>query len=517
MSRKKFALTFIFLIILSLLSLPVYADDLTSRASAGDVLVVLKPKISAGVNTAGLEAFRVAAFASGSDSHVKNFYPDLTGQGNGVFALIHSDIKNAEELAQELLKNPDVLAAEPNYKVYTALTPNDNFFSAEKTWGLISLDLPAVWDRTTGSSDLYVAVIDTGLDFSNPDISANISRLYSFDIIQTAGIQKAQDENGHGTHVAGIIGATGNNTIGIAGMNWNIKMIPIKALNKAGTGELSSILSAFNYLQSLMNAGLNIRVINMSFEMYMPLTPDHDSLVKSPTWRALKEIDNTNRALLVSAAGNYGSYGITIGQPVIIQGYSCYVYPASFKGLNNLISVSAIDKTGGITAFSNKSADLAAPGVGILSTWLQSDSSRIQSDGVSLKTESGTSMAAPFVSGGAALLAALMPDRTAYQIRSALLSGQIISGGTRIFDLKSAIQWQDNNAATAQASGTAWAEYNNYSSYTQDSSVEQPTENNSNYNYTYTQRSSGGGCNFSGLNIFAGLVIFFGAWRKKFS
>ena len=126
-------------------------------------------------------------------------------------------------------------------------------------------------------------------------------------------------------------------------------------------------------------------------------------------------------------------------------------------------------------------------------------------------------MAAPFVSGGAALLAALMPDRTAYQIRSALLSGQIISGGTRIFDLKSAIQWQDNNAATAQASGTAWAEYNNYSSYTQDSSVEQPTENNSNYNYTYTQRSSGGGCNFSGLNIFAGLVIFFGAWRKKFS
>ena len=100
----------------------------------------------------------------------------------------------------------------------------------------------------------------------------------------------ALDDYGHGTHVAGTIGATGNNGIGIAGVNWNVRMIPVKALNSSGSGSIGTVISAVNYVTDLIEQGINIRAVNLSLETYIDVEPNHDNLVGFPLWRAFKAL-----------------------------------------------------------------------------------------------------------------------------------------------------------------------------------------------------------------------------------
>ena len=346
-------------------------------------------------------------------------------------------------------------------------------------------------------------VIDSGIDYSNPDLRANVVRDLGLRTI--AGTSSdVMDDYGHGTHVAGTIGALGNNGIGVAGLNWNVKMIPVKALNSSGKGSFESVMSAMDHVTDLINRGYNIRAVNLSLETYLKREPTHDNMVTLPLWRAFKALDDTNKAVIVVAAGNNSE---TVGEPSLfghgsqVPGAGYYAYPASFPGLDNMISVSALGEYLGVVTtapFSNRGADIGAPGVDILSTWLQSSTANVRSDGVSLKSSQGTSMAAPHVAGAAALLASVLPSTaTAYQIKQA-----IIIGGE--LDVYASLNYVATSFANLAERGTEGRYYDDYVGYdTQE----------------YTEPSDGGssgGCEGLGLG-FAGLLAVMMLARKRMS
>ncbi len=451
---------------------PTFAAEYTS----GDVLVVLKPSNPiAGVSASSLsetgsESVRTAAFAAASGAYVKKVYPAISETGGNVYALLHSD-KSPEDFARDLLENPEVIAASPNYIVRAAVTPNDTSFG--ECWGMNYINAPLAWEYSTGSDNVYVAIIDTGIDFNNPDIAANVDIKNSG---YTSTFSTALDQNGHGTHVAGIIGAVGNNSMGIAGVCWNVKLLAIRVLDAEGNGSISDVIAGIDYVTECIKNGLNIRAVNLSLETYLPESPTYDNLSSMPLWQAFKDLDSLNHAVIVVAAGNHST---AVGQPTtrtetsglrVVFTPGQYVYPASFKWLDNMISVSAIDTNGNLADFSNTNADISAPGSHILSTWLQS-SATARADGVSLAESSGTSMASPFVAGAAALLSSLNPESTAYQIKTAILNG---SGS--VLNLMGAINYQANSSIPSQ-------------------------------NADNNDQSSSGGCNSAGAGLFAALML----------
>ena len=466
---------FILCLLILTAAFPAFASEYVS----GDVLVVLRPSdSSAGVSVSSLSGFgrdsvRTASFAAASGAYVKEVYPALSEAGNCIYTLLHSETKSPEEFTQELLNDPEVIAASPNYIVSIASATNDTYI--DSCWGLDYINAPSAWNTSTGSDSVYVAIIDTGIDYTNPDLTDNISTAYNAYLPK---FSSPQDDQGHGTHVAGTIGALGNNGIGIAGVCWNVKMIAIKVLNSSGRGSISDVITGMNYVTELIQEGVNIRAVNMSLEFYSPLKPTHDNLVQMPIWRAFKDMDVLNKAVIVVAAGNYA---VKIGEPTtrttVMFSPGEYVYPASFQGLDNMISVSAVDSSGNLASFSNTGADISAPGVNILSTWLQSRSSTVREDGTSLYSESGTSMAVPYISGAIALMSSVMPTRTAYQLKRALLdgsnvsaaSGQVSTSASGILDIKAALDYQAENTDLPKES-TEWTNYDDYADYTTDSS-----------------------------------------------
>ena len=509
-----------------LASSPSYSE---SEYKKGDVLVVLKPGISqvtvsSLTGMGGVDSLRLASIASSSGAYVVNSYKNLSEKSNTVFALVHSDIKSSEKLAKELLNNPEVLAASPNYIARISATPNDPRYSEQ--WGLKYINAPEAWDVTTGSNNIYAAIVDTGVDWNNPDLRDNVDISLAKTFV--SGTSSAMDDNGHGTHVAGILGARGNNSIGITGTAWNIKIIPVKVMNSSGAGYLADIMSGLEYVVSLVNQGYNIVTANLSIEFYASEAPTYENLTATPLWRACKQLDELNSTVIVVAAGNYGA---EVGKPTTKSRYSAgtliyspnqYVYPASFRGLNNFISVSALNSDGSNADFTNTNATIAAPGSDILSTYLQTSTNHIGSDGVSLHTMAGTSMAAPYVSGGIALLAAIQPDRTAYQYKCAILgvtstasSAGVISGDVRTsaitkLDLAQSIEYQENHLNSIAEKGTEWDD--EFSDYNTDSNSDNTNnngnsigENNSNNN----SGGGGGGCNGFAVNL-AGLLMLFG-------
>ena len=499
---------FIVCTLLLLLAFPVYAMDYVP----GDVIVVLKPYDSengvsaSSLNFMGAEALRTASFAASSGAWVKETYPALSESGNSVYALIHSETKSTEELTAELLNNPEVLAASPNYTVHAAIVPNDTRIG--DCWGMAYINAYSAWDISTGSDTVYVAVLDSGIDDTNPDLTANVATEYGTNTISSSG--SARDDYGHGTHVAGTIGAIGNNELGISGVNWNAKLISIKTLDSTGSGSFANVIAAMNYVADLIQQGVNIKAVNLSLETYIPLEPTHDNLVKQPLWRAFKALDSLNEAVIVCAAGNYNA---VVGQATtttkysngrLVYGKGYYVYPASFQGLDNMISVSASTSSGTLSDFTNTRADISAPGVDILSTWIQAASSYVTDEGVSLRSAQGTTMAAPHVSGAVALLASIMPEMTAYQLKRTILD----STSTGILDLRAAINYQASNT-NIQEEGTEGQDYDNYSEYSPSAQTNYSNQNDyewQNLN-AFVNNVSSGNCNGEGLNIFALILL----------
>lgn len=334
--------------------------------------------------------------------------------------------KSLHEALAELNSNPDVLYAEPNYIARKSQIPNDPRFSEQ--WGMSAISAPQAWDLTTGSSSLIVATLDTGIDYRHPDLLDNL--WVNSGEIPNNGIDDDVDGiidnvngiviNGgivggnpmdddfadtHGTHVAGIIGATGNNAIGVSGVNWRVKLMPIKFLHgPLGEGDLADAVTGMAYA-----VGHGAKVINCSFEV-----PGSSKALAE----VIAEADKLG-VLIVSAAGNSGS---NIDHSVVV--------PASIRTANN-IAVAATTQNDTLPSWSNfgqRSVDLAAPGgmdtgdpSGILSTVTLPDKNTKQL--IRYRTTAGTSMSAPHVSGVAALVWSAQPHLSHYQVRARIMNG----------------------------------------------------------------------------------------------
>jgi subtilisin family serine protease len=322
---------------------------------------------------------------------------------------------------------------EPNFVVRAARLPNDRSFGQQ--WGLRNLGhfggkaggdvgATAAWDVTVGGQT-PVAVVDTGVSFKHPDLAPNawanpgdpangkdddgdgfVDDVNGADFLH--GDSNAEDDGGHGTHVAGIIGAQGNNAIGVTGIAWETQVMGLKFLDGNGEGNTADAANAIDFA-----VDHGARVINASWG-----GPAFSQALYSSIRRA-----NEHGVLFVAAAGNDG-----------VNADSSPDYPAAFD-LPNVVSVAATDRTDRLVEFSNygaKSVDLAAPGDDIYSTVPN------VSDPSGYASFSGTSMAAPFVAGAAALYLAKYPQAAVDQVRAALigsvdrlptLTGKTVSGG----------------------------------------------------------------------------------------
>jgi subtilisin family serine protease len=343
-----------------------------------------------------------------------------------------------EEAVRRYEAAPGVEYAEPDFVVEPSLTTDDPEYP--KLYGLnntgqtggtsdADVDSPEAWDVTTGSANTVVAVIDTGIDTNHPDLKNNIwvnpgetagngvdddnngyvDDTNGWDFYHNdASVFDADSEDGHGTHVAGTIAAEGNNGVGVSGVNWKAKIMPLKFLGPDG-GYISDAVEALNYAVA---KGAKISNNSWGGGGYSQTLLD-----------AINGADASGH-LFVAAAGNGGSDGVGDDND------ATPFYPASY-GSPNSISVAATDGKDALAGFSNygaTSVDLAAPGVGILSTL----------PGNAYGYKSGTSMATPHVSGVAALLKSMNPsaDDTALKdqiLRSvdakSGLSGKTVSGG----------------------------------------------------------------------------------------
>lgn len=302
---------------------------------------------------------------------------------------------------------PEVAYAEPDFVVRADALPSDPAFATQQ-WDLATIAAPAAWDVTTDASSVVVAVVDTGIDYAHPDLAPNLwshpadASVHGYTCLNGACVAGGRDDNGHGTHVAGTIGARGDNGIGIAGVAWRVQLLAIKFLGAGGSGSTSDAVAGLELLRTLKVAGVNIRVTNNSWG------GSGHSQALADALAALEQ--GTPATLNVAAAGNSG-----------VNADVAPMYPAAYpnRGLVSVLASDAADAGAGFTNYGLASVDLAAPGVGIWSTVPTGTCTHCDPSGY--KALSGTSMASPHVAGAAALLLARHPGLTAAQARDALL------------------------------------------------------------------------------------------------
>ena len=362
----------------------------------------------------------------------------------GLSVIEDEDNRSADEVVAQYRMLSEVEYAEPNIQIKLEhegagkhVHANDELFY--KQWGLFNhgqdggragADISAMqaWATTQGSGEVVVALLDSGVDYTHPDLARNIWRrpgiiiayqdedltpdgpiddINGLNLLEDTG--DPMDDNGHGTHCAGIIGAEGGNEIGVAGVNWTVKIMPLKFMDAEGVATVRDAIEAINYVINRKRAGVNVRIISSSW----------GTLARS---RALEDVirkAGDEGILVVAAAGNASSDNDAKPH-----------YPGSYD-LNNVISVAALNRNDELTTFSNfgaTSVDIAAPGQQIVSTWLEHG----------YQEKQGTSMATPFVSGVAALILASNPAISIDELRARLLNsvdplpslrGKVVTGG----------------------------------------------------------------------------------------
>lgn len=339
--------------------------------------------------------------------------------GSGLYRLTTGEAVARSAITPLLAAAPSFRYVESDQKVFVDVVPDDTSMgvlyalnNTGQSGGTLDADIdaPEAWDITTGSNSIVVAVLDTGIDLTHPDLAANIwtnpGEIPGDGIDNDANgfIDDAHgwdfknndnnptDDQHHGTHVSGTLAAIGNNNNGIAGVAWNVKILPLKFLGSDGLGVASDAVEALNYVANLKQHGVNILVTNNSWG------GDENTQALYDAIKAQRDLG----ILFVAAAGN-------LNQDSDATPY----FPASYD-LANIISVASTDRNDVKSTFSNwgpVGTDLAAPGSSIYST----------SPVSSYRTLSGTSMGTPLVAGVAALAYSAKPTATWQEVKSAIL------------------------------------------------------------------------------------------------
>jgi subtilisin family serine protease len=396
-----------------ILSLDPSARLVTGRDGGGQVAAVQRLLDGRG----GAEGFKVEEYLGSA----------------GEFLLDVPQGRTFEQVQSALKGIRGFQSVEPNLVFQLqATTPNDPLFGYE--YGLnntgstplgastadADVDAPEAWDITTGATggaDVVVGVVDSGVDYTHPDLAPNMWRnpgevpddgidndadgyvddVYGINAYANNG--NPMDDMGHGTHVAGTIAAAANNNEGVAGVAWNAKIMALKFICADGSGSTADAIECLNYAVTMRNRGVNIRLTSNSWGGGGFETALRDAITR------------TSKAgmLFVVASGNGGADGVGDNNDAYAS------YPSNYN-VPNIVAVAATDRNDQLAGFSNYGAttvDLAAPGVDIASTKL----------GGGYQYMSGTSMATPHVSGVAALAFAYKPAATVAEVRDALLAG----------------------------------------------------------------------------------------------
>jgi len=346
-------------------------NKLVGIVAAAAVLTTLAPMgASAAVETKATKKVDASVAHTGNDILVKfKSEKDAAkvakklGAGNVEFLsagwyLVQVPTGKAAEFANKFLADAEVENAELNQIHQANLTPNDPSYASQYHLKRIQADL--AWDFHTGTSAATIAIVDTGVDIQHPDLSGKIVAGYDFVNNDT----NADDDQGHGTHCAGIATATGNNGLNGTGVSWGARIMPVKVLSSTGSGTTANIIKGVDFAK---NNGAHI--ISMSLGGGGYTQAFQDSITSA--WNAGK--------IIIAAAGNNGNTTVQ--------------YPANYA---NVLSVASTDSADAKSSFSTYGTwvDVAAPGSSIYST----------ANGGGMTTMSGTSMATPVVAGLAALL-----------------------------------------------------------------------------------------------------------------
>jgi subtilisin family serine protease len=327
-----------------------------------------------------------------------------------------SSRENAPEAIRRYRESGLVELAEPDYKLHALEVPNDPELLNGTQWSLYNdiesnADIHALegWETMHDATNIVVAIIDSGIRYTHQDLSANIwtnsaeipnngidddhngivDDVYGLNALTDSG--NPMDDNGHGSHVAGIVGAVGNNGIGTTGVAWKLQLMACKFLDSTGNGDTSDAIQCIDYARKM-----GAYIINASWGGSQPSTSLSTAI----------EAARNAGIIFVTAAGN-DARNLDISP----------IYPAAFN-IDNIVTVCATSSddtfAGGYSNFSSTKAHIAAPGSLIYSTWFSSDSA--------YSKESGTSMAAPCVAGVCALLKARYPADNERQIIERLLN-----------------------------------------------------------------------------------------------
>lgn len=304
--------------------------------------------------------------------------------GTSRYVVVDLPLTMSVEAALSMLEGrPGFILAEPNYLARIRLIPDDARYNEQ--YSLVQANCPAAWNVTQGTNRVTIAIVDTGVNGNHVDLADNMVGGYNSVYDTTILANSSSDDNGHGTHVAGIAAARGNNGSGVAGVAWKCQIMPIKAIAADGSGEVADI--AQGIVWAVDNRGANRLVINMSLGIpyYIQLLQDavHYALIRD--------------TVVVAASGNEGIHMIE--------------YPAYCPGV---IAVGSTATNNIISDFSSRGVHVSvtAPGSGILSTAYNGG----------YEVYSGTSMATPFVAGAAALVLSCDLGLTAPQVKTILES-----------------------------------------------------------------------------------------------
>jgi thermitase len=292
---------------------------------------------------------------------------------NRIYKLKVDEKADLAQVIRAFKSSPYVEYAEPNYIAHVFITPSDLYWNSQ--WGMTKIEAPAAWDITTGSDSVTIAIVDTGVDLLHPDLKDKLVSGYDF----ANGDSSPQDDHGHGTHVAGIAAAKTNNGIGVAGLSWRAKIMPVKVLDNYGSGGYEDVANGIIYAA---NNGADI--INLSLG-----GPAFSSVLEDAV-----EYAHDLGCVVVAATGNNNS---------------SVSYPARYP---EVIAVAATDSNDQRASFSNygPEVDVAAPGVSIRSTYWWG--------GSTYGWLNGTSQAGPHVAGLAALIWSVNSDLSNIQVES---------------------------------------------------------------------------------------------------